>query len=105
MEKEDFLKQISEIGTCENDVERRELLASLQEEVIKDYDTLKTLTETNESLLNERNSLYEANMKMFLRVSADKTADEQHKDETGVKKDEKTKRSFDDLFNEKGEIK
>ena len=105
MEKQDFLNRIAEIGTCTDDVQRRELLSQLSEEATKDYDNLATLTETNKTLTSDNETLRDANMKLFLRVGADKTTDEQNKDKTGVDDKEKTKRSFDDLFNEKGELK
>ena len=105
MEKQDFLNRIAEIGTCTDDVQRRELLSQLSEEASKDYDNLATLTTANETLTNDNETLRDANMKLFLRVGASKNPDEQKKDETGVDGKEKEKRSFDNLFNEKGVLK
>lgn len=105
MVKEEFLKLITDIGSCDDEVERRELLAQLSEEASKDYDNMATLTETNETLMNDNETLRSANMKLFLRVGEEKNADEKRKDETGVDDKKIEKRSFDDLFNEKGEIK
>lgn len=105
MEKQDFLNKITEIGTCENDVQRRELLSALSEEVGKDYDTLTTLTETNKTLKTENEDLLSANMKLFLRVGETKTDDERRKNETGIDDKPEEKRKFEDLFNEKGVLK
>ena len=105
MVKEEFLKLITDIGSCDDEVQRRELLAQLSEEASKDYDNMATLTETNETLMNDNETLRSANMKLFLRVGEEKNADEKRKDETGVDNKSIEKRSFDDLFNEKGEIK
>jgi len=105
MEKQDFLNRLAEIGTCDDDVQRRELLSQLGEEASKDYDNITTLTESNEALTNANETLREANMKMFLRMGADKTPDEESKDKTGVGGKEKEKRNFNDLFNEKGDLK
>lgn len=105
MEKKDFLDRITEIGSCDDDVKRRELLAQLSDEASKDYDTLTALTETNETLKNDNETLRDANMKLFLRVGEEKTDAERVKNETGVDGSKNEKRSFDDLFNEKGGIK
>ncbi|MBQ8426175.1 MAG: hypothetical protein IJX16_00220 [Clostridia bacterium] len=105
MEKQEFLNRVVAIGQCDDDVQRRELLSQLSEEAGKDYDNLATLTETNATLLNERETLREANMKMFLRIGEAKDAEVVKENETGIKKEEPVKKSFDDLFNEKGEIK
>lgn len=105
MEKQEFLDRITEIGTCEDDVRRRELLASLSDEAGKDYDTITTLTESNEALQNDNETLRDANMKLFLRVGEEKTQHERKKDNTGIDEQPKEKRSFDDLFNEKGGLK
>lgn len=105
MEKQEFLNRITAIGSCEDDVQRREMLASLSEDAGKDYDNLATLTETNASLTAERETLREANMKLFLRVGESKDPDTVKENETGIKKEDTKKLSFDDLFDEKGGIK
>lgn len=105
MEKQDFLNKITEIGTCNDDTERREMLSALSEEVSKDYDNLSSLTETNQNLVADNEKLRDYNMKLFLRVGEDKTPEQRVEDITGAKPDENKKRSFNDLFNEKGELK
>ena len=82
MEKQDFLNRISEIGTCEDDVQRRELLSALSEEASKDYDNLATLTETNTNLSNDNEMLRQANMKLFLRVGEAKDPNTVKENET-----------------------
>lgn len=104
MEKVDFLNRLTAIGSCEDDVERRELLSALSEEASKDYDTLATLTTTNETLLNDNEKLRNANMKLFLRVGEEKDEADTKKNNTGVK-DEPEKRNFSDLFDKEGRIK
>lgn len=105
MEKQEFLNRITTIGSCDDDVQRRELLSQLSEEASKDYDNLVTLTETNLTLMNDNETLRQANMKLFLRVGEERNPDDKRKDETGVDDKGKEKRSFDNLFNEKGAIK
>lgn len=102
MEKQEFLNRITEIGSCEDDVTRRELLTQLSEDASKDYDNLSTLTETNQTLMNDNETLRSANMKLFLRVGESKEHDEKQKE---APRKESEKRSYDNLFNEKGEIK
>ena len=105
MEKKDFLDRITEIGKCEDDVQRRELLSQLSEEASKDYDNLVSLTETNANLTKDNETLRDANMKLFLRVGEAKDPTTVIKNNTGVTDPPKEKRKFDDLFNEKGAIK
>lgn len=105
MEKQDFIEALTNIGTCEDDVERRELIASLQEEAEKDYDTLSALTTQNEGLVADNESLREANMKLFLRVGEQRSDSDRVRDSTGLDDEPKEKRKFDDLFDEKGGIK
>lgn len=104
MQKQEFLDRITEIGTCEDDVTRRELLTALSDECANDYDTISSLTETNNNLLADNEKLRSANMQLFLRVGESKSKGEKLKDETGIDP-EKEPKKFEDLFNEKGEIK
>lgn len=105
MNKQDLLNRITAIGSCDDDVQRRELLSQLSEEASRDYDNLATLTETNQTLMNDNETLRQANMKLFLRVGEEKDPDGKRKDETGIDDKKNEKRSFDNLFNEKGGIK
>lgn len=98
MDKVTFQTKINEIGTCEDDVQRRELLTQLQEEVTGDYDRLTQLETTNNQLTSDNESLRSANMKLFLRVG-------DHKAEEKDEFEDKPKREFKNLFNEKGGIK
>lgn len=100
MDKVTFQSRISEIGTCEDEATRRELLTQLQEEVNGDYDRLTELETTNSQLTSDNESLRSANMKLFLRVGDHKAGkSDSFEDEP------KEKREFKNLFNEKGGIK
>lgn len=105
MKKSEFTDKIREIGTCEDEVQRRTLLAELEEDAAKDYDELERLGTENQTLTTANESLRDANMKLFLRVGESKSDDQRKKDETGIETEKKDKRKFDDLFDEKGEIK
>ncbi len=108
MDKKTFQEQIAKIGTIEDEVERRTLLASLNDEVSKDYDTIDTLNTTVSSLQSNLNKANEdltkaqkANMELFLRVSSQKS-DNDVKDDSVGEEHEKPKRKFEDLFKEGG---
>lgn len=105
MEKQEFLDLMNNIGTCEDEVQRRELIASAIEGASADYDSLAELTTKNENLTSDNEKLRDANMKLFLRVGESKQSDEMKKDTTGIDNKEIQKKDFKDLFDEKGGIK
>ena len=101
MEKQDALKRITEIGKCDDEVQRRELLTQLGEELTKDYDSLALLTENNETLKKDNEELLRANQKLFQRIGADK--EENHSNQNEENNDKPL--TYENLFNEKGELK
>lgn len=103
MEKTEFLQMIKDIGVCEDDVERRSKLAELEDGISNIFDSNVTLTEQNTKLSTDNESLRSANMKLFLRVGSE-SPENRLKNETG-NEGTKEPRKFDNLFNEKGEIK
>lgn len=105
MEKQEFIEALTQIGTCEDDVQRRELITALQDEAVKDYDSLSAMTEQNATLTADVESLREANMKMFLRLGESKSGAEILQNSTGIEDKPKEKRKFEDLFDEKGGLK
>lgn len=105
MDKEKFLEQITLIGTEEDDIKRRELLAEMQEDISEIFDSNIKLEKENEELTNDNENLRSANMKLFLKVGEQKPDSEVIQSKTGIKQEPVTKRKFEDLFNEKGGIK
>lgn len=106
MDKEEFIKKIQEIGGCEDEVQRRTLLAEVNDEVSKVYDERDTLSATNQKQTEDMETLRKANMDLFLRVGSQKTDVDANKDLTGINSEPpKEKRKFEDLFDEKGGIK
>lgn len=105
MDKESLITRITEIGTCEDEATRRELLATLQDDVCKDYDEHSSLKETNEQLTKDNEDLRSANMKLFLRMGEHKTAEELAKAKGAEIPPEEPKKDFKDLFDEKGNLK
>lgn len=102
MDKTEFLNKITEIGTCEDDATRRALLAEINDGVSEVFDNVATLTETNNSLTENNESLRQANMDLFLRIGKKKSPDDPEPNGGG---DPKPARKYEDLFNDKGELK
>lgn len=108
MDKEKFLNSITAIGTCEDDVERRNMLVSLSDEATKLFETQDGLNnkinELNESLTkaNERvNKVQEFNMELYKRLDTQKEPGDSFENATGVKKEEPEKtKSFEELAKE-----
>ena len=106
MDKETFLSKILEVGTLEDDVQRRTLLTEISDSVSEVYDNVDSLNTTIESLntnLTKVNTDLEnaqkENMKLFLRVGEQKSGADINKSNTGFDK-EPEKRKFEDLFKE-----
>ena len=106
MDKKDFLDKLTQIGTIESDEERRVLLAEIHAESEQLYDSAEKLSATNKKLAEDMESLRTANMKLFLQVGEQKSPEQKLKDSTGIHNEPpKAKLTFENLFNEKGELK
>ena len=102
MDINEVLEAINNIGTCEDDVERRTLLDNLRTGIQPDYNELATLKETNQTLTQRNQELTNANMDLFLQIPQKKS--ENNNDDSDNNQDENKKLSYEDLFNEKGEL-
>lgn len=106
MDKKEFLDTLTKIGTCEDETQRRDMLANLNKEATTLFDNNATLTTENEKFKADNEDLRSANMKLFLQVGANKTPEQRKHDQNGHPEGEPEKKySYDDLFNEKGELK
>lgn len=103
MNREEALQYIQEAGTLEDEAERRTRLADLSEGISEVYKENETLQETVKDLEEKNEKLRAANMDLFTRVGIQKTPDEEL--DNGDDEDEPEKRKFENLFNEKGELK
>lgn len=99
MDKVELNNRIQAIGQCEDDSQRLELLAQLQENIETDYERLTDLETQNSQLSSDNEDLRTANMKLFLRIGEQKAPAKEPFE------DDKPKREFKNLFNEKGSIK
>lgn len=104
MTREEVLDRLKQIGTIEDDVQRRELLTEVTEEVSTIYESADTVTKELETSKSEIEKLREANMKLFLKVGEVKSPEEKQKETTGLEKEPEPRR-FENLFDEKGMIK
>lgn len=106
MTKEEIIEKLTNIGTIEDEVERRDLLTSLIDDVQGQYDIFETTKTENESLKDENQKLVDYNRKLFMKVSIDETPETINQELTG-KPDIETRepRKFEDLFDEKGNLK
>lgn len=97
MTKDELNAAIQAIGTCEDEAQRRDLLAQLSENAGADYDQLAEITGERDRLAEDNEALRNANMKLFLRVG--------NPSKEPPKEPENKDLKFEDLFNEKGELK
>lgn len=96
MTRDEFNAALREIGTCEDETQRRELLAQLEENAGADYENHAAVTAERDQLRTDNEELRSANMKLFLRIG-------DHKEPP--KDTPKDTPKYADLFNEKGELK
>lgn len=98
MTKDELLQNLTTIGTTEDEVERRSLITSISGEVSGLYDTNETLTASNAKFEADNKKLKEYNMELFLRVGGQKKEKE-------IPEEKGEKLTYENLFNEKGELK
>ena len=103
MNKNDFISRLQAIGTCEDDVQRRTLLSELQTECETDYDRLETLETDNAQLNKDKEDLQKANMQLYLRTTTPVTQPTQNNSGSEGDNDEPLK--YENLFDEKGDLK
>ena len=101
MKKSDIATRIQEIGKCTDDGERLTLLTSFQTDLNADYDALETSLTEIDTLNKKVRSLQDSNMSLFLQVSKGNEPADQPADNTQTVPN----LNYDDLFNEKGELK
>lgn len=105
MDKDKFLEIVKEIGTIEDEVERRTKLTELTDGVSDIFDSNVDLMEKNKKFEEDNEKLRSANMQLFLKVGANKTEKEIQEDQVGKTEEEKDPRKFEDLFDDKGNLK
>lgn len=99
MNKQEFTEALTAIGTCEDEAKRNGMIADLIEEGGKIFDDHAAALQQRDKFAVSNEELRAENKRLFLRVG-----DHQEPDTPEDTKNKK-KRSFDDLFNEKGGLK
>lgn len=97
MKKEEYANLIKEIGECESIEVARTKLVDLQKEIFKDSDEHASIITERDQFKTDNENLRATNMKLFLQVGS--------KGEPKKPTEEEKELKYDDLFNEKGELK
>lgn len=105
MKKEDFDLKLQEIGQLEDVADIRVKLAELSDNMAVEFASLDSLKETNEKLTSDNEKLRSANMELFLRVGTNKSEEEIKEETIGKEEKETEPRKFENLFDEKGNLK
>lgn len=99
MTREELMQALTDVGTIEDPAERRSKILTISDEVKSVFDNNETLTASNAKLEGDKKKLQEYNMELYLQVGGKTKATEEPED----KKTENLK--YENLFNEKGELK
>lgn len=99
MTKDELLQSLTDIGTITDDAERRSKIVSISEEIKTVYETNETLTASNTKLGEDNQKLKNYNMELYLQVGGS----QKQNTKTTEPKSEELK--YENLFNEKGELK
>ena len=97
LSKDEFMAKIQEIGTCEDDVQRKELLTELSGSISEVYDDNDTLSKANKQYEEDNEILRKANNKLWLETTSNSEGGKPTEEEEKEEKEEE-KLSFDDLF-------
>lgn len=103
MTRQEHTERLQQIGQCQDEGERTELIAQLIEDGGADYDSLASVTADRDRLLNENDSLRASNNRLLLRVGTHQGSENPTPNNPNNPNTEKKK--FEDLFDEKGGIK
>ena len=101
MERDELLSLIAGLRNQTEDEEARQnLITQISDEVTGVYTSLETSNSANKELATANEQLRSANMKLFQKIGAEPEVKPTDKGDEEPPK----KRSFNDLFNDKGEF-
>lgn len=99
MDRKEFEDKIKEIGTCEDEVKRRELLTELNDSAVSVFDDNETLRAENTKQKEDNEKLIESNRKYFMRLETQRTSKQELEDNTGIQEQEKKEyKSYDEIM-------
>lgn len=99
MTRDELLQKLTEIGTTDDAAQRRQMITEVTDEVKGVYDSNETLTTANTKYEADNKKLQEYNMQLFLKVGG------QQKQKEPEEKKPTEELKYENLFDEKGEIK
>ena len=67
--RDELLEKLTNIGTSQDEAERRTLLTEITDDLTSVYDSNETLTQANAKFEADNKKLQEHNMKLFLKLS------------------------------------
>lgn len=97
MNKEEYAQKLLELASIEDAAERRMKITELTDEANAIFDNQDKLTQANSKFEADNKKLQEYNMQLFLRVGEKKQPKEEEHHEQPLK--------YENLFNEKGDLK
>ena len=99
MTREELNQALTNIGTVTDDAERRQLITTVTAAVNELNQSIDTLTQSNNKFKTDMEQLQKYNMELYLQVQGQKKTDPIEKTE------EKPSLKYENLFDEKGDIK
>ena len=100
MNQEELLNRLTEIGTCEDDAKRRTSITEISDEIRAIFGSNAELTTKNEELTANIKKVQEHNMQLYLKVQGQSA-----KSNDVGQEEKKPELKYENLFNEKGELK
>lgn len=100
LSKDELFAKLTAVGTIEDAAERRMILTEITDDLGSVYDANDVLTEANTKYATDNKKLQDYNMQLYLKLGSQTKAEE-----TVVKTEETPRLKFEDLFNDKGELK
>lgn len=103
-EHKEIVNKMLGFVTAEHQADASALLTNLSEDYEKVLTESETLSSRNETLIANNEKLREVNADLFLKVGTTKKETENNANQGG-EPDEETPLDYNELFNEKGELK
>ena len=100
MNREELSQALTDIGTVTDEAQRRNLITQVTGAVNELFQTNDTLTQANTNFEQQVQQLQGYNMELYLQVQGQKK-----KNDPIDKQEEKTPLKFENLFDEKGDLK
>lgn len=100
MTREELSQALTDIGTATDDAQRRNLITQVTGAVNDLFQANDTLTQANTNFEQQVQQLQGYNMELYLQVQGQKKPADPI-----AKEEEKTPLKFENLFDEKGELK